>query len=146
MGGIELEFDLSQTLIDEGITRIERIIDSRGIPVVIVNYNNQTIQFVVQQDPFLTSKSCEMACKDYLSHNLVSALAKLITDNWDKIKPEESSTDNSNEEISEESEKKPRISYRVKYTDEKNNVIAESVLIEGNFWYLLTVSSKLNIE
>ena len=130
-----------------GIAKIHRTMDSDGNPILIIIPKNETthkaIQFKIADTPFSTTKSCESACGDYLNRNVISALGKFITDNWEQIKLEDEA-DSTTEEGS--TEKKEKISYQPRLTDEKLNLLAEALLIDGEPYWLISEAGAIRVS
>ena len=139
-----IELELTEILQNMGIAKIHRTLDSNNNPILIIilkdTINCKTLQFEIGEDPEAAAYSCESACRDYLDLKIISALQIFITDNWDKIKLEEEADSTTKAESTEKNEK---ISYQPRFTDEKLNLLAESILIDGEPYWLISEAGAI---
>ncbi len=117
-----------------GIAKIQRTVDSDDSPILNIILkditSHKSIPIEIADTPENTAYNCESACRDYLDLDLISALQIFITERWEQIKPtEEESTSNGE---GKKKEQKEKTSYRSRYTDRKNNILYESILVNGN--------------
>ena len=142
------ELQVSDVLMNMGIAKIHRTRDSDDSPVLIIipkdTTNCKSVTFDIDDTPKNTAYNCESACRDYLHLKIISALQVFITDNWEQIKPteEESSTDGEGRKQKE----KEKISYRARYTDRKNNVLYESILVDGKPAWLVSKNGAVDVS
>ena len=90
-----------------------------------------------------TTKLCESACRDYLNRNIISALSKFITDNWEQIKLKGRASILILLLKHRSTEKNEKISYQPRFTDEKLNLLAEAILIDGEPYWLISEAGAI---
>ena len=144
-----IELEVTEILQNMGIAKIHRTLDSNNNPILIIipkdTTNYKTLQFEIDEDPEAAAYSCESACRDFLDLKIISALQIFVTDNWDKIIPPEEEEGGSAGEGGKKQQPE-KISHRSRYTDTKNNILYESILVDGKAVWLTSKNGVVDIS